>query len=150
MVIVNKKQHFKKVPLLIFQFPSPPIWNNWLSHLLNLYSFVIYIYSSSNHFFCVFSSFFFFFPLTRPHEVEEWWPTAHFGPYWFVLAEIGLILLFWLKSDRFCCFGSCFRRNRVESARIGKKKRRTGALDATSGWVRWRCGDLGAIPMLSW
>ena len=41
LVIVNKEPHSKKVPLLLFQFPSPPIWNNWLSHLLNLYSFVI-------------------------------------------------------------------------------------------------------------
>ena len=148
MVIVNKKQHFKKVPLFIFQFPSPPIWNNWLSHLLNLYSFVIYTYSSSNHFFV--SSHLFFFPLTRPHEVEEWWLAAHFGPYWFVLAEIGPILLFWLKSDRFCCFGSCFCRNRVESAWIRKKKGWIGALDTALGQVQCRCGDLGAIPMLSW
>ena len=57
LVIVNKKPPSKKVPLLLFQFPSPPTWNNWLSHLLNLYSFVINLYSSSspllssNHFF---------------------------------------------------------------------------------------------------
>ena len=86
MVIVNKKPPLKKVPLLLFQFPNPPTWNNWLSHILNLYSFVIYLYSSSSHvltislcllifFFLLF--FFFFFSLIRPHEVEEWRPTAH-------------------------------------------------------------------------
>ena len=59
LVIVNKKPHFKKVLLLIFQFPSPLTLNNWLSHLLNLYSFVIYLYSSSIHF-CVCLLIFFF------------------------------------------------------------------------------------------
>ena len=84
MVIVNKKPPSKKVPLLLFQFTSPPTWNNWLSPLLNLYYFVINLYSSSspllrsNHIF-VSSYLFFFFFLTRPHEVEEWWSAAHFS-----------------------------------------------------------------------
>ena len=89
LVIVNKKPPSKKVHLLIFQFPSPPTWNNWLSHLFNLHSFIIYIYSSSNHFSCVFSSFFFFFPLTRPHE-----------------ADFGLFQrLYWPESTVSVCFG---------------------------------------------
>ena len=45
LVIVNKKPHFKKVHLLIFQFPSPPAWNNWLSHLLYLYSFAYFAFA---------------------------------------------------------------------------------------------------------
>ena len=85
MIIVNKKPHFKKVPLLIFQFPSPPTLNNWLSHLLNLYSFVTYLYSSSIHFFfflCVFSSpssFSFFFSSHKAKWSRRMAAAAHFG-----------------------------------------------------------------------
>ena len=75
MVIVNKNPHFKKVPLLILQFPSALTLNNWFFHLLNLYSFVTYFYSSSIHFFCVFSSSssfsFFFFFLSQGHMKQK-------------------------------------------------------------------------------
>ena len=59
-----------------FQFPSPPMWNNWLSHLLNLYSFVINIYFfsspllSSNNFF-VSSHLFFFFFFSQGHTKQK-------------------------------------------------------------------------------
>ena len=107
----KQKSHFKKVPLLIFQFPSPPTLNNWLFHLLYLYSFVTYLYSSAILFFffwCLLVFFFLLFflphpPLTRPHEAKEWQPLP-------ILA----------------CFSSCFGRNRpyqpvsvAVSARIG-------------------------------
>ena len=123
-VIVNKKPHFKKVPLLLFQFPSPPTWNNWLSHLLNLYSFVLHMYSSSNLFFCVFwsSSFFFLFFLFFFYFHKATWSRrmAASCPFWWlfrrpfwpyrpilvaVLAEISSI-------------GSCFCWNRAESGQI--------------------------------
>ena len=86
LVIINIKPHFKKVHLLIFQFPSLLTWNNdFLAYLIYIF-FVIYIYSSSspllssNHFFVsshlLLPSFFLFFSLTRPHKVEEWRPVA--------------------------------------------------------------------------
>ena len=99
LVIVNKKPHFKKVPLLICQFPSPPTLNNWLFHLLNLYSFVTYLYSSSILLFFLSSHLllpFFFFPLTRSHEVEA---VTHFS-------------LFRRKSAISAYFGGCFSWNR--------------------------------------
>ena len=129
MVIVNKKPPSKKFPLLLFQFQSPATWNNWLSHQLNLYSFVINFYSSSSpvltislclliFFFLLFFLFsFFFFSLTRPHEAEEWQPAAHFSLFqWPYRPESGCIGLF----------------RRPESGRIKKKPnwrfgRRVGA-----------------------
>ena len=160
LVIVNKKPYSKKVHLLIFQFPSPPTLNNWFFHLLNLYSFVTYFYSSSIHFFCVFSSsssfsfFFFFFPLTRPHEAKEWQPLLISAA---VLTGIGRINRFrWpyrhvsvailvpvsIEIDPFW----------PESAQIvmnkKKNKGRDGVSDAGS-CVGLRCGDLGAVLVLS-
>ena len=111
MVIVNKKSHFKKVPLLIFQFPSPPTLNNWLSHLLNLYSLVTYLYSSCIHFFVsshlLLPSLFFF--LSQGHMKQKngsrcpfRWPFRHVSVAVLTLsvpfsAENGL---FWPESMR--------------------------------------------------
>ena len=130
-----------------------------LSHLLNLYSFVIYLYSSSNHFFVsshLLLPSFFFPPLTRPHEVEEWWLATHFGLFqWPFQSEL----------DLFCSLGSRLRQNWAKSAsfslnqrelgRIGvdwkKKKgdstRRT--LNTTWGRVQCGCSNPGAAPMIS-
>ena len=128
--MVNKKPHFKKVPLFIFQFPSPPTLNIWLFHLLNLYFFVTYIYSSSIFFFFgVFSSsssFSFFFFLSQGHMKQK--NGSHY-PFHPVSARIGSIGLFqWpfrLESAVSACFNghiSCigfhFHRNRPVLARI--------------------------------
>ena len=184
MVIVNKNPHFKKVPLLILQFPSPPTWNNWLSHLLNLYSFVIYLYSSSNHFFVsshllLPSPFFFFFPLTRPHEAEEWQPlpiSACFDgcfnqnrPYQPILLAISIGIdrigmfrwpyrfPFSPKSARIGPFwpeSTWIWPSQCELARIKKKKRESWWVgrqtpNATLGRVGLRYGDLGAASVLT-
>ena len=99
LVIVNKKPPSKKVPLLLFQFPSPPTWNNWLSHLLNLYSFVINLYSSSspllrsNHLF-VSSHLLLPSPFFFPSHKATWsWRMAGLaasGPFWPVLAAVSV------------------------------------------------------------
>ena len=93
---------------------------------------------------------FFFFPLTRPHEAEEWQPLPISAA---VSAEIGRI-------------GSCFCRNQPVLAQIGenlaelvrisinKKKKKKGesaswTLDAALGRVGLWCNDLGAASVLS-
>ena len=133
MVIVNKKPHFKLVPLLIFQFPNPATLNNWLSHLLNLYSSITYLYSSSIHFFCLliffFLLFFFFFPpLSQGHMKQKNGSCCPFRP---VSAGISL---FRLES---ACFGgrfghidSCFCQNWPGSAHFGPNWRESGRVGA--------------------
>ena len=142
LVIVNKKPHFKKVLLLIFQFPSPLTLNNWLSHLLNLYSFVIYLYSSSIHFFvCLLIFFFllfyfififiFYFSFHKATWSRRMAAAAHFGQnwlYWPVLMAVsaGIGMFWWPFRPYWFPF-------LPESARFGpnkKKKGRVGASDA--------------------
>ena len=107
LVIVNKKPHFKQVPLLIFQFPSPPTLNNLLSHLLNLYSFVTYLYFSS--------ILFFFFSLLQGHMKQKNGSRCPFRP----------------ESAVSTCFGGHFNRidsrfcwNRREFGRVGANKKK--------------------------
>ena len=163
MVIVNKKPPSKKVPLLIFQFPSPPTWNNWLSHLLNLYSFVINLYSSSspllssNHFSMsshfLLPSFSFSFFLSQGHMKQK------NGSQRPISACFG-----GRKRAVLVCFGSHFGRNQTVSAPVStrisrfwrksgwiekKKKRRIGTFDTVSRWVQCGCGSPRATPVLS-
>ena len=105
LVIVNKIPHSKKILEILSNSPSPPMWNNWLSHLLNLYSFVINIYFfsspllSSNNFFVSSHPFFSFF-FTRPHKAKEWRPAAHFNGHISLFRQS-----FWPESDRINHFG---------------------------------------------
>ena len=147
MVIVHKKPPFKKVPILLFQFPSSLTWNNWLSQLLNLYYFVIYIYFSSNHFFCV-PFFFFFHKATWSRRMAASYPFQR--PYWSISVAVSIYFsghfdwnwLYRPESDRFYHF-------HLNQAEL-KKKGRIGALDVASRRVRCKCGDLRTSPMLSW
>ena len=136
MVIVNKEPHSKKVPLLLFQFPSPPIWNNWLSHLLNLYSFVITshlnLFSSFSPLLSSTSSLFFSslslsLSLSQGHMKQKnggWQHGGNLfqGPFWLELGQI---------SDS----GACFDQNQPEFA--WKKKRLTN-WRIRACWVRVR------------
>ena len=151
LVIVNKEPHSKKVPLLLFQFPSPPIWNNWLSHLLNLYSFVITshlnLFSSFSPLLSSTSSLFFSslsLSLSRPYEAKEWRPTTWWQPVLgLVLAGIGPNQRFWClfqsKPARICM-------NRPVSAQIKKKDLRIGV--SVHVGCGCGCGGLGAAPLL--
>ena len=135
LIIVNKKPHFKKVPLIIFQFPSPPTLNNWLSRLLNLYSFVIYLYSSSIHFFfCVFSSsssfsLFYFFSSHKATWSRRMVAAAHFGLfrwsfrlYRFLFpTESARINLFWPESTRIWPSLCESKKKKGESQRVGRR-----------------------------
>ena len=178
MVIVNKKPPSKKVPLLIFQFPSPPTWNNWLSHLLNLYSFVINLYSfsspllSSNHFFVSshlllpslsLSLFFFFFFFPQGHMKLK---NGRLGSQRPILAcfsgRIGwnqavsvwfddCFGLNWTISTVSALVSAGIGPNQSESVNFSRieKKRRIGASHATSGQVWYGCSGPGAAPVLS-
>ena len=174
LIIVNKKPHFKKVHLLIFQFPSPPTLNIWLFHLLYLYSFFTYLYSSVILFFfffwCLLVFFFLLFflphpPLTRPHEAEEWQPlpilayfSSCFGrnrPYQpvsvAVSARIGCI------GGHFGHIDSRFHRNWPESRQVDvnrrklNNKKRGGGVDVSDAGRRigFQYDDLGATSVLS-
>ena len=130
LIIVNKKPPFKKVPLILFQFPSPPTCNNWLSHLLNLYSFVMYLYSSSNHFFV---SSHLFSPPPPSHKAT--WSRR----------MVASCLFWWSfqpKSDRFCHFSFRFCQNWAELTGFGLNLKKRGRIDE---WDAKHC--VGTSPM---
>ena len=125
LVIVNKIPHSKKILEILSNSPSPPMWNNWLSHLLNLYSFVINIYFfsspllSSNNFFV--SSHLFFFSFFS-HKATRSRRMAVNGPFQrpyqsisaVILARIGPYQPFRPKLDYIDRFDSHFRWNRAD------------------------------------
>ena len=163
LVIVNKKPHFKLVPLLIFQFPSPATLNNWLSHLLNLYSSITYLYSSSILSFvcvcvcvCVLIFFFllFFFFLSQGHMKQKNGSRCPFRPVSSAeTAGISRIGLFrWpFRPYRFPFppESACFGLNRRESKKKKRGESTSRTPDAVSGCVGLRCDDLGAASVLS-
>ena len=142
------------------------MWNNWLSHLLNLYSFVISIFFfsspllSSNNFFVSSHLFFFFFFFSQGHTKQKngdqrpismaisVYFDSHFGQNWTVSAISAEIGLYWpfrlpfpLESD--------WIKKKKKKKRKKKGKSACQTLDAASGQVRCGCGNPGAAPILS-
>ena len=157
MVIVNKKPHFKEDPLLIFQLPSPPTLNNWLSHLKEVHIFLYAI----NFLLCllIFVFLLIFFSSHKATWSRRMAAAAHFGlfqrlfrPYRpiSVAVSAGIGMFRWPYQFLFS----------PKSARFGPNRRESGWVDANpkkkkkeSRLVRRRigfwCGDLGAASVLS-